>query len=41
VGASVSQVLAEQVSPFDRQASRGEAVDFDPGVVFEAAFGYY
>jgi len=41
VGASLSEVLAEQVSPFGRQASRGEAVDFDPGVVFQATFGHH
>jgi hypothetical protein len=41
VGASMSEMLAEQVSPFGRQASRGETVDFDPLTIFPATFGHH
>ena len=41
VGASLSKVPAKQVSPFGRQASRGEAVDFDPRTIFQTAFGHH
>jgi hypothetical protein len=41
VGASLSKVLAEQVSPFGGQAGGRQAVNFDPRTIFQTTFGHH